>query len=287
MRTNYDDVIEFARQRHAAYTGDAVTDPWVKGKKFTNVFRVLDRGSQYLLHHMDMYDDPIDRLALSYFYRQVNRPDTMDAIIDANDGYVPNFEDITSEKFYDKVVAKVIADRPGAFLNGAYIILIKAGSTGGTLAKMREMFPAIGPHLRKVAGMNALENRVAQLRKSPGLGPFLAMQIATDLGYCAGEPDQENTFVVAGPGSRKGVAFMSSDKPERVIAGFPVDQIPTLPGSYGRPASLMDIQNVFCEYSKYVRYRIKGVVPITTYQRHEPYHVRIPGQFIHTSKRKK
>jgi hypothetical protein len=277
--TDYSDVLQFVHQRHAAFMGEEVTDPWVRGKKFTNVFRVLDRGSQYLMELMDLYDEARDRLALSYFYRQVNRPDTMDAIIAANGGYAPDFADITNPLFYDTVVAKVLADRPGAFLNGAYIILIKPGSSGGTLDKMREMFPAIKPHLEEVAVTWGLEDRVHRLRKSPGLGPFLAMQIATDMGYCKGEPDQENTFVLAGPGSRKGVGFISDLKPERVIAEFPVHEIPALPGSNGRPASLMDIQNVFCEYSKYVRYRDKAVVPITTYQRHEPYSIRIPRQF--------
>jgi len=283
MDFTMDDVVNFVHERHAAFTGDTVTDPIINHKKFTNVFRVLDRGSQYLLELMDLYDDPADRLAISYFYRQVNRPDTMKAIIKANSGYVPDLADITSPAFYDRVVSPVLAARPGAFLNGAYIILIKPGDSRGTLAKMREMFPAAWPHLAHVAKIPHLDLRVSALQKTPGLGPFLAMQIATDMGYCAGEADQENTFVLAGPGSRKGVKAISDRKPEDVIKNFPVGDIPALPGSNGRPASMMDIQNVFCEFSKYARYSLAGNTGGKPYERRGAYSVRIPDQFVNKS----
>lgn len=200
---NIDDVVAFARARHDIWEGYDATDPILQSRKFTNVFRVLDRGSQYLLELMNLYDDPIDRLALSYFYRQVNRPDTMDAIIAANHGVVPNASQIFSSTWYKKVVRPVSTARPGAFLSGAYMILIKAGGTGDTVDKMLEMFPAAKPYLKAVAKADQLAQRVALLQKTPGVGPFLAMQIATDLGYCEGETDQENDFVLAGPGSRK------------------------------------------------------------------------------------
>lgn len=275
----YTPVIKFVKQRHRAWLGRPVKDDIVRTKKFTNVFRVLDRGSQYLMDLMDSYDTVEDRVALSYFYRQVNRPDTMDAIINSNAGYIPTFSDITSPSWYESVVAPVVQARPGAFLNGAYIILIKPGDSRGTLAKMQEMFPAARGHLKKLRRIDILEDRVAHLRKTPGLGPFLAMQISTDLGYCTGEPDQENDFILAGPGSRKGCGFISDSTPEQVIRNFPVDQIPALPGSGGRPASLMDIQNVFCEYSKYYRFKASGKVGPSTYARNPPFEWRIPEQF--------
>lgn len=275
-----DTVVKFAKARHRLYEGRPVGSNILTTRKFTNVFRVLDRGSQYLLNLMNIHEDPLDQLALSYFYRQVNRPDTMEDIIESNAGFVPNASEIFDPKWYDVVVAPVVEARPGAFLNGAYIILIKPGDSRGTLAKMKEMFPAARPHLERVAALTDLEARVRALQKTPGVGPFLAMQVATDMGYCEGQEDQENTFVLAGPGSRKGVAFISARKAEDVIKDFPVDQLPPLPGSNGRPASWMDIQNVFCEFSKYARlvqqgYRGTG----KPYQRNGDYMVHIPSHF--------
>jgi hypothetical protein len=280
MTFDLDTVIKFARRRHNIWRGKQVNDPILTQRKFTNVFRVLDRGSQYLLELMDTYQDPLNRVAVSYFYRQVNRPDTMDAIIEANNGYVPNFSEITDAAWYDRVVWPVAEERTGEFLSGAYMILIKPGGKASTVAKMQEVFPAAAPYLRKAAARTDLESRVRLLQKTPGLGPFMAMQIATDLGYCKWEPDQENTFILAGPGSRKGVKFISDRKAEDVIKNFPVNELPMLPGSGGRSASWMDVQNVFCEFSKWARLRQQGYTGIgKPYSRHEPFPVRIPKQF--------
>lgn len=280
-------VVKFARARHSIWEGKAVKSPVLTTRKFTNVFRVLDRGSQYLLDLMNLHDDPLDRLALSYFYRQVNRPDTMDAIMTEGADYVPDASDIFDPSWYDRVVAPVAAARPGAFLSGAYMILVSPGDSRPTVQKMQAVFPAAKPYLETVAAEPSLEGRVKLLQKTPGLGPFMAMQIATDLGYCEGETDQENTFVLAGPGSKRGVGYLlgkeyaTAKESYEVITNFPVNQLPALPYSNGRPPSWMDIQNVFCEYSKYARMIERGERGGTKpYQRHGEFDVHIPSQFI-------
>lgn len=276
-----EDVVRFARDRHTIWEGGSVDDKILTRRKFTNVFRVIDRGSQYLLNLMNTYEDPADRLALSYFYRQVNRPETMEAIISHHDGYVPTFADLMSPSFYDRVVKPVFEERSGAFLSGAYMILIMTNDSRSLMEKMRAIFPAARPYLLRVAGEPELEGRVRILRETPGLGPFLSMQIATDLGYCEGEPDQENSFILPGPGSRKGVKYISKQKAEQVIRSFPVEELPPLPHSNGRPPSLMDIQNVFCEFSKYARLvERQTLITGPEYRRGTPFPVKIPSQFV-------
>lgn len=285
----YDEVVYFAQQRHIAWEGGMLSDEYIRTRKFTNVFRVLDRGSQYLLRLMDQVPktEMPDRLALSYLYRQVNRPDTMDAIIEANDGYLPTLREVTDAVWLWDVIGPVVKARPGSFLSGAYMIYIKPGSSGGIIEKMVDAFPAARTGLLDVAGYDDLAMRVKRLQATPGVGPFLAMQIATDLGYCKGETDQENSFVLAGPGSRKGVAAMlgrdghaSANEALQAILGFPVHKLPALPYSNGRPASLMDIQNVFCEFSKYSRYKAKGQIGNSSYRRNPTFKTRIPKHFI-------
>jgi hypothetical protein len=283
-----EDVVKFAKARHRVWEGKPTKSRILTTRKFTNVFRVLDRGSQYLLNLMDEYDrtEMIDRLAVSYFYRQVNRPDTMEAIIEANEGYVPSAEEIFDPSWYDRVVRPVALARPGQFLSGAYMILVSPSDPRPTVDKMQTAFPNAENWLRHVAEEKDLAVRVMLLQETPGLGPFMAMQIATDLGYTSGEPDQENTYILPGPGSKRGVGFLlgktyATEKEARqVIQEFPVELLPPLPGSGGRPASWMDIQNVFCEYSKYARMVERGERGgATPYVRKEPFETRIPEQF--------
>lgn len=282
-----DDVVKFAKARHRLWEGKETKSRILTTRKFTNVFRVLDRGSQYLLGLMNIADTPIDRLALSYFYRQINRPDTMDDIIAANDGYLPEAVDIFNPLWYESVVRPVAESRPGRFLSGAYMIVVSPGDSSPIVDKMKKVFPAAQPWLEHVASEQDLNLRVMLLQETPGLGPFMAMQIATDLGYTKGEPDQENTYILPGPGAKRGVGFLvgktyASEKEAReVIQNFPVERLPTLPGSNGRPASWMDVQNVFCEFSKYARLLEKPVPKSATpYRRNGDFETIIPAQFI-------
>lgn len=246
--------------------------------KFTNVFRLLDRGSQYLLSLMDE-PDPLERLAVSYLYRQINRPESMEDIITANGGYIPSFKEVISKEWLQEVLVPVARSRTGKFLNRAYTIFIIPGDSRRTPEKMLEVFPQAAGPLHRAAAEPSLEGRVRMLSTVPGLGPFMAMQIATDLGYGPGESDQENDFIVVGPGSRKGISYLTESNPEEYLHSFPASALPTLPGSNGRPPSLMDLQNLFCEFDKWVRYRQTGVwKPYKPSDRY--FEVHIPDQFI-------
>lgn len=288
MRT-IEDVVKFAKARHRVWEGKPTKSRILTTRKFTNVFRVLDRGSQYLLQLMNLHDDPFDRVALSYLYRQINRPDTMDDIIARNGGYVPEGSEISDPEWYDQIVRPVAEARPGAFLSGAYMILISPGDKRPTVDKMQDMFTR--PHttglLHHVAEVGDLATRVLLLDEIAGIGEFMAMQIATDLGYCEGEPDQENSYVIAGPGSRMGVGFLigkpyaAPKEAQKVIQEFPRHLLPALPGSNGRPPSWMDVQNVFCEFSKYVRMVERGDKGAPKpYTPGPKFDIHIPSHFI-------
>lgn len=294
-----EDVVKFAKARHRVWEGKPTKSRILTTRKFTNVFRVLDRGSQYLLNLQAAYDksdsprgagrDALSQLALSYFYRQVNRPDTMEAIIEANDGFIPDSAQIFDPTWYDDVVRPVAEERPGRFLSGAYMILISPGDKRPTVDKMQDMFTR--QHTQDLLGHVSeepdLRTRVMLLDEIAGIGEFMAMQIATDLGYCEGERDQESEYVIAGPGSRMGVGFVigrpyaAPKEAQKVIQEFPRELLPTLPHSNGRPPSWMDVQNVFCEFSKYVRMVDRGDKGAPKpYTPGEPFPLHIPSHFV-------
>lgn len=289
-----EDVVKFARARHRLWEGKGTKSKILTTRKFTNVFRVLDRGSQYLISLMSAYDaepeaerDVLSQLALSYFYRQVNRPDTMEDIIERNGGYVPSAAEIFDPAWYDDVVRPVAAARPGRFLSGAYMIVVSPNDPRPIVDKMQATFPAAADLLGHVAEVGDLATRVLLLQEIRGIAAFMAMQIATDIGYAAGEPDQENSYILPGPGAKRGAGYLvgktyASEKEARqIIETFPVELLPALPGSNGRPASWMDVQNVFCEYSKYARLSEKPLpASATPYKRNGDFDVVIPAQFI-------
>ena len=102
------------------------------------------------------------------------------------------------------------------------------------------------------------------LSSSPGIGPFLAYQILTDLGYSEAFPFDESEFAMPGPGALDGIAKCFGKRAARsgkaiirYMAETQDEHFARLglefPGLRGRPLQLIDIQNLFCEISKYAR----------------------------------
>ena len=98
----------------------------------------------------------------------------------------------------------------------------------------------------------------------PSFGPFLAFQYAIDLNYTPLLNHPESSFVVAGPGALDGIskcfASLGDLSPEDTIMWLydvQHDELARLglkfPALWGRELQPIDIQNVFCEVSKYTR----------------------------------
>jgi hypothetical protein len=98
----------------------------------------------------------------------------------------------------------------------------------------------------------------------PGLGRVLAFQYAIDLNYSSQLDFDEGSFVVAGLGALDGIAkcfgSIASHSPEQIIQLVTECQTEELqsrclafPGLFGRPLQPIDVQNLFCEISKYAR----------------------------------
>lgn len=247
-------------KRQAGLPGPWTANPYL-WKKYTNVFRVLDPGSQYVVRMMQDAPHPADALARAFLYRYTNRPETWD-YMRRQLGHWPLADDMDDHLFR---ILDEYRENGGQIFSGAYIIM-PAPNTKGDKAQhavalaRRLMHPAsLHTVLEHVAGTNTQRQAFDALTAHHGVGDFMAMQVLTDWGYYWPGWD-ENTFVVAGPGSKKGIAHITKDKPEDFIreirdewyqrADMPL--IP-LPNGLHRPLSLMDIQNTFCEFSKYMR----------------------------------
>jgi len=240
------------------------SDPILRNYRFTNVYRVCDRVSQYLIRRVIYEGDQTEeeiffRILL---FRLFNRIETWELL---EDGVGP----ICWRTFDINRYARLLDDalRIGTRIySAAYIMPCPPFGAARKhrnhlilLSKMmKEGFPA------KVVTAHSLEEVFFQLRSYPSVGNFLAYQFAIDLNYSPLTSFSEMDFVVAGPGARSGIrkAFhdtcgLSEEDVIRAVTqsaaqeferrGLPFREL------WGRPLQLIDCQNLFCEVDKYSR----------------------------------
>lgn len=242
--------IWLARQNGGTYPW--TSDPVLANRKFTNMFRVLDPGSQFVFDLDD--DNPLDVLARLVFYRLTNLPASWYAMRSVLGRY-PVSKDFVS---HPEVIAEILhAHRAqgNRVFSGAYIIVPEPGTTNDKVeGAVRVTQNFLGNHALAFVTAPTQEERFAALRNTPGLGKFLSMQILTDWTYLQdNEPDL--SFIIAGPGAIRGAASLNSvEKPEVVIREMASawSDHPTVRLA-GRGLTVMDVQNTFCEFSKYAR----------------------------------
>lgn len=262
----------FFRHRIWTLRQEGEPQPWappayflLNSKKFTNVFRVLDPGSQYVVEMLQEPGlEPRDALARAILYRFTNRPQTWDHLKNVY-GRWPVADDMNAD------LVQALHETPdGQIFSGAYIIMPTPGKVGdkaaGAVALAGHLTARGGPEsvVEQVVGAATPRAAYEALRGHAGMGDFMSMQILTDWGYYWPGYD-ENDFVIAGPGSRRGVVELFPNgtnlSVEEVLRWVRDDwwqdiSCPTIPmpGNVHRAPSLMDIQNTFCEFFKYMRY---------------------------------
>lgn len=269
----WDTYWKFAYNRHemwwSRHTGGEfpwTEDPILLEHRFTNSYRVLDRVSQYLLREVQ-YKETRSQAIDEVFFRTLlfkifNKISTWE-LIEEHLGSVSwqSFDAAALMNLFDAEMQK------GTTLySAAYIIpdprLGHARKHANHIALLMQMMEQGLPY--KVANSSSLEDLYHLILDQPGLGPFLAFQYTIDLNYSSIVDHDESSFVVAGPGALDGITKCFSLKgkvsPEDVIMwtydrqhleferlGLPFK------GLFGRPLQPIDLQNCYCETSKYTR----------------------------------
>ena len=288
---------DFVQERHQIWAARqaGLAQPWtddlvLSSRKFTCVFRVLDVGSQFLVRELLLRDEPSyeDTLMRCFLYRFTNRPEPWE-YFDLIHGRYPVREDL------DGLLLENWNDYRGnaaPIFGSAYNLYCGSENPGVDkmewfLENTRKHFSPSNPGVVGAFRDASQQERFDLLCQIPRVGPFLAMQILTDFGYSpwAGE-DLENEFIVAGPGAVKGAKIVTPEWDAVKTIRWAQEQVYALPVSVVtpcgslRPPSLMDIQNCFCEFDKYVRWSSKpnsgnpyrpahpGPQPTPTYPRH-------------------
>ena len=252
------------RERHqiwlARQHGDPypwTEDPVLANRKFTNMFRVLDPGSQFVFD-LDGTDlDPADLITRLVFYRITNLPETWYAMRNMYAGRYPVASDFIRPGMADNLITNLskYRDAGNKIFSGAYIIVPEPGTKNDKVAgavRVTQHFAL--NNVEKFLSAETQAARFAALRATPGLGKFLSMQILTDWTYLL-EEEPDLSFVVAGPGAVRGAELLNSHiKPEKVVEELAVAWADHLTVRIGdRGLTPMDVQNTLCEFSKYAR----------------------------------
>jgi len=228
-------------------------DPVLTNLKMTNMFRVLDPGSQFVFDLDDK--DPVNVIARLVFYRITNLPSTWYALRSSL-GQYPVAADFTENPERITAFLDLYRNLGNRIFSGAYIIVPNPGVTGSD--KMVDAISLVRFFIEETAETflkaETQDERYHLLKSTKGLGRFLSMQILTDWGYLQ-EKEPDLSFIVAGPGAVRGAALLNSaKKPEDVIYDLTFDWMdhPSVTLG-GRSLTLMDVQNSLCEFSKYAR----------------------------------
>lgn len=248
-------------KRQAGLPQPWTEDPVLATRKFTNVFRFLDPGSQFVIQHL-LHEDPEQTLARCFLYRHTNLPSAWMAYA-VEHGSMPDV--LGGLDFLEEFWMDYKADG-GKVFSGAYMIYPQSSVPGtdkvtSIIDLTRRLFVSGSRVRHDFMNARSQTERFAALRTNRGVADFMSMQILTDFGY--GTEFREDDFVVPGPGAIKGAAALGLKGPEAIEWGCLTlsEEPPLVPaddyGEHYLTPSRMDVQNCLCEFSKYVRFASK------------------------------
>ncbi|WP_027418699.1 nucleotide kinase domain-containing protein [Crocinitomix catalasitica] len=234
--------------------------------KFTNVYRVLDRVSQYLISDV-IYrhdNDPRNILFRILLFKIFNKIETWDYLEHELDGI--SYDSFDFDR-YDNVLTSLL-DNKVSIYSAAYI-MASAKSRYGQRRKHQNHLLMIEEMIEdglaeKLMRSKDMKEGYELMLCYPSIGTFLAYQLITDINYSEITNYSEMEFVKAGPGAIEGIQKCFSDignKSYEDIIRYVTNtqeyhfQRLDLNFSYlnKRKLRLIDCQNIFCEVAKYSR----------------------------------
>ena len=279
----YDTYWRFAAERLAVYyrrlaggAGPWTADSILRTYRFTNTYRATDRVSQYLIrevqYHPERSQEPHEVLFRTLLFKIFNKVETWESLEAIHGPLSWASADLEAvDRTLSDLVRRGRAVYSAAYIMPAPLLGAQRKHTNHLRLLARVMDERLPDRLRQAPSLQVVYER---LLAYPGLGRFLAFQYAIDLNYSSLLAFSEEDFVVAGPGALDGIAkcFTSTGglSPEEIIYWVTDRQGDELaarglsfPGLHGRPLQPIDVQNLFCEISKYARVAHPEVTGVT------------------------
>lgn len=257
--------------------------PWTDDRilqqyRFCNVRRRDDRVSRWLQKRVltDKYiaADLSSFLLFTALCRWINWPPSIEAIMKA--GLWP----VSADKLNFKAIGKLLDAREQKTWTGAYMIraeAVKDGAKGAFIAEqvVGQLRPRIGELVVKV-GVGNKHNCWEWLCGHYSWGSFLAGQVVDDWTWTPllRRANDLNTWAPIGPGSARGFnRMLGRPLKQPVFEEEFLHELQALRllilevlGHPERDVTLMDTQNVLCEFDKYTRVKNGEGRPRSTYK---------------------
>ena len=248
------------------WTEDAILSEY----KFTNVYRVCDRVSQYLISDVIYKDkkkytseDIVFRILL---FKIFNRIETWEYL-------EQRYEPLTLKNFDPVKISNILTQRilKKPIFSAAYLM-------NGTHVKYNNQFRYKHEKwlhmldveiiksglINEIINARSLEAVYTFLLNCSFIGPFLAYQFSIDLNYSNVIDFSEDSFVKAGIGAIRGINKCFSNKAGKsyeYLIKYTQDNMDryqsyfgySFQTLFGRKPTLIDLQNCFCETDKYLR----------------------------------
>ncbi len=258
-------------------------DPIIHHNHFCNIYRIDDLVSRWLLKHyydpiMEWQKENLGEFSDLWFYaaiaRLINWPPSLDYLM--KEGVIPRrISEWDEDKF--KTTFQVFKERGEKTFTGAYMLY--NGSRTERNAEPKTFFTGFSVtllirhtnDLRLAVASRSLAKTSEVIQRVEGISTFLAGQIVADLTYLRGPGSMYDatdlyTWAPLGPGSQRGLNWLFLRRPikktwkeKEFLEGlmYVREQVlPVLPD--GRVLTLHDVQNIMCEYSKYMRIHRTG-----------------------------
>lgn len=253
--------------------------PWtndltLQHERFTNVYRELDPGTQYVIQRILELDVPKpDKLFNVMLYRLIGRSETHNAL---GFQFLADFNSSDMERCLKGIRSAGEPPFTAAYLVSAYTSMGSADKVENVSRLFAMLHADFGDFFARIERSTAAADVHAALRSAYGFGHFLSYQVLVDLLYPLRIynnqsilPFSHDDWAYAGPGARRGIDLLLPtftnksalsimrwlrDHQQEEFARLNLD-FPYLQDINGRSISisLANIQNCLCEFHKYVK----------------------------------
>lgn len=248
-------------------------DPILRKYKFTNVYRAVDRVSQYLISNVvydsaDQYSNK-DLLLRILIFKIFNKIETWEFLVEKANSY------LTCDTFNAHYLAALLTERQKSvpIFNNAYMMTGSDAKYVCWPTKHERWLQMVQKEildegrLSRILVASSLEQVYNILHECTFIGEFLAYQYAIDMNYSSCFNFNENSFVKAGIGAIRGIkkCFVNYGDTYEDAIRYVQQNFYALQEKYGYPLfkslpnhepTLIDLQNCFCETDKYLRAKI-------------------------------